>query len=78
MRKQGKEYVEGPNSVVYNGQYECEGHTVIFLIAPDDTVLIKEMYISGTTVSNTERTERLENAIEFQTKLRKLGYDKVS
>ena len=78
MRKQGKEYVEGPNAIVYNGQYECEGHTVTFLIGPDDTVVIKEMFISGATVSNSERTERLENAIEFQTKLRKLGYDKVS
>ena len=36
------------------------------------------MYISGTNVSNTERTERLEIAREFQTELIKLGYDKVS
>ena len=78
MRQQGKEYVEGPNAIVYNGQYECEGHTVTFLIGPDETCTIKEMFISGRTVSNTERTERLEIAIEFQTKLRKLGYDKVS
>ena len=66
------------NNIKYNGQYECEGHTVTFLIGPDDTVVIKEMFISGRSVSNTERTERLEIAIEFQTKLRKLGYDKVS
>ena len=66
------------SNIIYNGQYENEGHTVTFLVTPDDTVLIKEMYISGQTVSNTERTERLEIAIEFQTKLRKLGYDKVS
>ena len=66
------------SNIIYNGQYECEGHTVTFLVTPDDTVLIKEMFISGINVSNTERTERLEIAIEFQTKLRKLGYDKVS
>ena len=66
------------SNIKYNGQYECEGHTVTFLVTPDDTVLIKEMYISGINVSNTERTERLENAVEFQTKLIKLGYDKVS
>ncbi len=66
------------SNIIYNGQYECEGHTVTFLVTPDDTVLIKEMIISGINVSNTERTERLEIAIEFQTKLRKLGYDKVS
>ena len=63
---------------MYNAQYECEGHTVTFLIGPDETCVIKEMFISGRKVSNTERTERLEIAIEFQTKLRKLGYDKVS
>ena len=78
MRQQGKEYVEGPNAMMYNGQYECEGHTVTFLMGPDETCVIKEMFISGRRVSNTERTERLEVAIEFQTKLRKLGYDKVS
>ena len=66
------------SNIKYNGQYECEGHTVTFLIGPDDTEVIKEKFISGATVSNSERTERLENAIEFQTKLRKLGYDKVS
>ena len=66
------------SNIIYNGQYENEGHTVTFLVSVDDTVLIKEMYISGINVSNTERTERLENAIEFQTKLIKLGYDKVS
>ena len=78
MMHQGKEYVDGTDSIVYNGQYECEGHTVTFLIGPDDTVTIKEMFISGIRVSNTERIERLADAIEFQTKLRKLGYDKVS
>ena len=66
------------SNIIYNGQYECEGHTVTFLVTPDDTCTIKEMYISGRSVSNTERTERLEIAIEFQAKLRKLGYDKVS
>ena len=66
------------NNLIYNGQYECEGHTVTFLVSLDNTCIIKEMFISGKSVSNTERTERLEIAIEFQAKLRKLGYDKVS
>ena len=64
--------------MIYNGQYENEGHTVTFLVSLDDTVIIKEMYISGINVSNTERTELLSSAIEFQTELVKLGYDKVS
>ncbi len=66
------------SNIIYNGQYECEGHTVTFLVSLDDTCIIKEMFISGKSVSNTERTERLEIAKEFQTKLIKLGYDKVS
>tara|TARA_B100000809_G_scaffold255598_1_gene294374 strand:+ start:771 stop:974 length:204 start_codon:yes stop_codon:yes gene_type:complete len=66
------------NNMIYNGQYENEGHTVTFLVSLDDTVIIKEMYISGINVSNTERTELLSSAIEFQTELVKLGYDKVS
>ena len=66
------------NNLIYNGQYECEGHTVTFLVSLDDTCIIKEMFISGKSVSNTERTERLEVAKEFQTELIKLGYDKVS
>ena len=62
----------------YNGQYECEGHTVSFLVCEDDTVLIKEMIISGATVSNNERKVKLSKAIEFQKSLKKFGYDKVS
>ena len=66
------------SNIIYNGQYECEGHTVTFLVSLDNTCIIKEMFISGRKVSSTERTERLEIAKEFQTKLIKLGYDKVS
>ena len=66
------------NILKVSGQYECEGHTVTFLVSLDNTCIIKEMFISGRSVSSTERTERLEIAREFQTKLIKLGYDKVS
>lgn len=66
------------SNLIYNGQYECEGHTVTFLAGIDNTVLIKEMFISGVKVSNSERTVRLPDAIEFQDKLIKFGYDKVS
>ena len=77
-RQQHKEYAWGSDSFVYNGQYECEGHTITFLVNSDDSVLIKEMFISGATVSNNQRTVSIANAIEFQKKLRNLGYDKVS
>ena len=63
----------------YNGQYECEGHTVTFLVCDEDqTVLIKEIMISGATVSSNERKVKLGKAIEFQNSLKKFGYDKVS
>ena len=63
----------------YNGQYECEGHTVTFLVCEEDhTVLIKEMYISGVKVANNERKVSMTAARAFQAHLRKFGYDKVS
>ena len=67
------------NNIKYNGQYECEGHTVTFLVCDEDqTVLIREIFISGATVADNERKVKLSNAIEFQNSLKKYGYDKVS
>ena len=66
------------NKNFYNGQYECEGHTVSFLVCEDEAVLIKEMFISGASVSTNERKVKLSKAIEFQNSLKKFGYDKVS
>ena len=63
----------------YNGQYECEGHTVTFLVCDEDqTVLIREIFVSGATVADNERKEILSKAIEYQNSLKKYGYDKVS
>ena len=67
------------NNMIYNGQYECEGHTVTFLVCDEDqTVLIREIFISGATVADNERKEILSKAIEYQNSLKKYGYDKVS
>jgi hypothetical protein len=67
------------NNIIYNGQYECEGHTVTFTVCDEDqTVLIREIFISGVTVADNERKELLSKAIEFQNSLIKFGYDKVS
>ena len=65
-------------NMIYNGQYENEGHSVSFQVCEDETVLISERYISGANVSNNERTELLTNAIEYQKHLKKYGYDKIS
>jgi len=65
--------------MIYNGQYENEGHTVTFLFCEEDnTILITEIFISGNSVSNNERKESLPTAIKFQENLKKYGYDKVS
>jgi len=67
------------NKIVYNGQYECEGHSVSFLVCDEDgTVLISERFISGANVSTNERKVKLSKAIEFQNSLKKYGYDKIS
>ena len=67
-----------PKKLVYNGQYENEGHMVSFQLCIDETVLIQEMFIGGAKVANNERKVLLSEAIEFQDHLIKFGYDKVS
>ena len=64
--------------MIYNGQYENEGHSVSFQVCEDDTVLISERFISGVNVSSNERKVLLPKAIEFQNHLKKYGYDKIS
>ena len=67
------------SNIIYNGQYECEGHSVSFLVCDEDeTVVISERFISGANVSNNERKVKLSKAIEFQNSLKKYGYDKIS
>ena len=67
------------NNIIYNGQYECEGHSVSFLVCDEDeTVLISERFVSGASVSTNERKVLLPKAIEFQDHLKKFGYDKIS
>ena len=63
---------------IYNGQYECEGHSVSFQICEDNTVVISERFISTGNVSTNERKVKLSKAIEFQNSLKKYGYDKIS
>ena len=65
-------------NMVYNGQYECEGHSVSFLVCEDDTVVISERFVSAGNVSTNERKVLLSKAIEFQDHLKKFGYDKIS
>ena len=66
------------SSIIYNGQYECEGHSVSFQICEDDTVVISERFISTGNVSTNERKVKLSKALEFQNSLKKYGYDKIS
>ena len=66
------------SNIIYNGQYECEGHSVSFQVCEDDTVVISERFISNANVSTNERKVKLSKAIEFQNSLKKYGYDKIS
>ena len=66
------------SNIIYNGQYECEGHSVSFQVCEDDTVVISERFISIGNVSTNERKVKLSKAIEFQNSLKKYGYDKIS
>jgi len=66
------------SNIIYNGQYECEGHSVSFQVCEDNTVVISERFISTGNVSTNERKVKLSKAIEFQNSLKKYGYDKIS
>ena len=73
-----KKYTPDVDSFISDSEYIKDCHTVIFSISFNDTVLIKEMFIRLTTVKNKERSVSMGEAIEFQKKLRKFGYDKIS
>ena len=66
------------SGLIYSGSYECEGHNVSFIILTGDRVKIIEVNTAGRNTTSTERTEFLENAIEYQERLIRSGYDKVS
>jgi len=66
------------NGIVYNGSYMNEGHEVTFIILTDNRAKIIECFRSGASASTNEKYQSLDQAIEYQDKLIKLGYDKVS
>ena len=71
-------FITDVDSVVYDGEYIKGDHSVTFLTSPNDMILIKEMFIRLTSVKNKERSVSMGEAFEFQKKLRKFGYDKIS
>ena len=64
--------------IVTTGSYLCEGHEVTFIILLDDRVKIIEYTRSGASFSTNENYKSIDQAIEYQEKLIRLGYDKVS
>ena len=64
--------------LIYSGSYECEGHNVSFILLTGDRVKIIEVNTAGGKTGSTDRTEVLDQAIEYQDRLIHLGYDKVS
>ena len=55
-----------------------EGHEVTFIILTDNRAKIIECFRSGASASTNEKYQSLDEAIEYQDKLIRLGYDKVS
>ena len=73
-----KELTSTPKGLIHSGQYECEGHTVWFLINDDDTVKVNLLYEAQQRVSSHVFNLELDQAIIYQEELIRLGYDKVS
>ena len=72
-----EEYTSDVYSFVQDSEYVKDGHSIIFSINSNDMILIKEIFIGESTVKNKEGRVSISEAIEFQKKLRKFGYDKI-
>tara|TARA_Y100001963_G_scaffold78894_1_gene109489 strand:+ start:1696 stop:1911 length:216 start_codon:yes stop_codon:yes gene_type:complete len=66
------------SGIMYNGSYLCEGHEVSFIILTNDRVKVIEYNEAGGSSSSHEAYITIDEAIEKQDRLIKLGYDKVS
>ena len=66
------------SGIMYNGSYLCEGHEVSFIILTNDRVKVIEYNEAGGSVNSHEIYKSIDEAIEYQDKLIRLGYDKVS
>mgnify|MGYP006087686093 CR=1 FL=1 len=66
------------SGLIYSGSYECEGHNVSFIILTGDKVKIIEVNTAAGKTGSSDRTEFLDQAIEYQERLIRSGYDKVS
>ena len=66
------------NGLIYSGSYLCEGHEVSFIIMTDNRVKVIEYNEAGGSVNSHENYKSIDEAIEYQDKLIRLGYDKVS
>tara|TARA_B100001750_G_scaffold55508_1_gene43803 strand:+ start:401 stop:628 length:228 start_codon:yes stop_codon:yes gene_type:complete len=73
-----KSLVSTSKGTIQTGQYECEGHTVYFIINDDNIVRVNLLYEAQGHVSTHVFELNLDQAIEYQEKLIRLGYDKVS
>ena len=64
--------------LIYSGSYACEGHNVSFIILTGERVKIFEINTAGGNTTSRDEIKTLDQAIEYQDRLIKLGYDKVS
>ena len=62
-----------------SGVWVCEGHSIDFILSPNGkTVRIGEKYMAQQQEMTSHITVDIDDAIEYQQKHIRLGYDKIS
>ena len=66
------------DSLNYSGVWISEGHSISFYSLDEDTMEITENYRTNGEEVNTTQKVNLQQAIDYQERYIKLGYDKIS
>ena len=64
-------------AVLWSGMYVHEGHYVSFKINKDDTVFIKEVLEKENSKHKSSKFMNIEEALEYQQRLIKYGYEVI-
>jgi len=66
------------DKLLYAGTWMMEGHSIEFTINDDDTCRIYESYEASQQEMTSHMTVSIDNAITYQERYIKMGYDKIS
>lgn len=64
--------------MIIDGTWACEGHTIEFKTNEDGTCRIYESYEASQQEMTSHMRVSIDNAITYQERYIKLGYDKIS